>query len=428
MKGEIQVTEATRFRGVWEMKCLGDHLKFLRHGTNPRSDLTTGGAVRYLHYGDIHKSADPYLDPDVGPMPTLTIEQAVRLDPLDDGDLVFVDASEDIEGVGKSVELKGLRGRHVVAGLHTIAVRFNKSVLADGFKAYLQFHPGLLCHLRRLAAGTKVYATNRTHIASAQLPLPALPEQRAIAAVLSDVDELIGSLEALVAKKRAIKQAAMQELLTGRTRLPGFEGKWDMVVFGDVADIRNGGTPRTGVPAYWGGRIPWCVPTDITASRGKYLTTTTRKITPDGLANCGASLLPAGALLLCSRATIGEVKIASMPVATNQGFKSMVCAESVDYEFLYYRVVTLKERMIDLATGSTFLEISKRDLANIQINIPPSPEQHAIATVLCDMDSEIAALERRLDKTQAIKQGVMQQLLTGAIRMPIPSVDGEADP
>ena len=257
--------------------------------------------------------------------------------------------------------------------------------------------------------------------------LPPLPEQRAIAAVLSDVDELIGSLEALVAKKRAIKQAAMQELLTGRTRLPGFGGEWEMAALADVADIRNGGTPSTGFPAYWGGRIPWCVPTDITGSRGKYLVTTTRNITPEGLASCGATLLPVGSLLLCSRATIGEIKIASMPVATNQGFKSMVCAESADNEFLYYRLVTLRERMIDLATGSTFLEIGKRDLANICIDLPPLPEQRAIATILSDMDAEIAALDHRLDKTRALKQGMMQQLLTGSIRLPIPDDDTEDD-
>ena len=157
---------------------------------------------------------------------------------------------------------------------------------------------------------------------------PTKAEQRAIAAVLSDVDKLIESLEALIAKKRVIKQAVMQELLTGRTRLPGFGGEWEGTALGNLADIRNGGTPRTGVPSYWGGRIPWCVPTDITARRGKYLAATARSITPEGLARCGASLLPVGALLLCSRATIGEIKIASMPVATNQGFKSLVCGDA----------------------------------------------------------------------------------------------------
>ena len=246
--------------------------------------------------------------------------------------------------------------------------------------------------LLNVATGSTFLEVSKRDLANIRVPLPPLPEQRAIATVLSDVDELIGSLEALIAKKQAIKQATMHELLSGRTRLPGFRGEWHKVVLAKITDIRNGGTPRTGVPAYWGGRIPWCVPTDITASRGKYLVTTTRSITSQGLASCGASLLPVGSLLLCSRATIGEIKIASMPVATNQGFKSMVCAESVDNEFLYYCLVTLKERMIDLATGSTFLEISKRDLANICVDLPTLAEQRAIATVLSDMDSEIAAL------------------------------------
>ena len=213
-------TRLPGFGGEWETRRLANHLKFLRHGTNPRSDLTRDGAVEYLHYGDIHASTVALLDPKDRSMPTLTVERAKRLDRLVDGDLVFVDASEDIEGVGKSVELKGVRDRRVVAGLHTIAVRFSKSVLADGFKAYLQFHPTFLRHLRRLAAGTKVYATNRAHIASAEFHLPPLPEQRAIATVLSDMDAEIAALEERLDKTRAIKQGMMQQLLTGSIRLP----------------------------------------------------------------------------------------------------------------------------------------------------------------------------------------------------------------
>ena len=85
----------------------------------------------------------------------------------------------------------------------------------------------------------------------------------------------------------------MKELPTGGTRLPGFAGEWGAVALGDIADIKNGGTPRTGVPSYWGGRIPWCVSTDITASQAKCLVATNRNITSKGLASCGATLLPA---------------------------------------------------------------------------------------------------------------------------------------
>ena len=410
--------KATRFGDDWEMRWLGDHLKFLRHGTNPRSDLTADGSVRYLHYGDIHTSADPYLDPDARPMPTLTIEQASLLDPLDDGDLVFVDASEDLSGIGKSVELKGLRGRPVVAGLHTIAVRFNKSVLADGFKAYLQFHPAFCRHLRRLAAGTKVYATNRTHIASARLPLPPLPEQRAIAAVLSDVDELIGSLEALIAKKRAIKQAAMQELLTGRTRLSAFGGEWEVKRLEEVAVVTMGQSPPSASYNVVGDGLPLIQGNADIVRR----TTIDRIWTTLPSKRCSV-----GDIVLTVRAPVGSVARASRRSCLGRG----VCGlKPLGHgQFLYYGLILRESHWEDVEQGSTFSAANSAQVAGFPIAVPMDlPEQQAIATILSDMDAEIAALQRRLDKTRAIKQGMMQQLLTGAIRLPIPDADGEGDP
>ena len=236
------------------------------------------------------------------------------------------------------------------------------------------------------------------------------------------MDGLLAELEGLIAKKRAVKQAAMQQLLTGKSRLLGFSGSWGTTTLGEVADIKNGATPSTQIGAYWNGPIPWCTPTDITATPGKYLLTTERSVTEAGLASCAASLLPVGALLLCSRATIGEIKIATSPVCTNQGFKSLVCRDDVSNEFLYYLLLTLKPQMIERAIGSTFLEIGKRDVASIELSVPTYTEQCAIATVLSDMDAEIATLERRRDKTRVVKQGMMQQLLTGRVRLVEPEV------
>jgi type I restriction enzyme, S subunit len=133
---------------------------------------------------------------------------------------VFADASEDPVGVGKSVEITSVPAGGVVPGLHTIAARFEKSVLADGFKSYLQFIPAFRASLLRLAAGTKVLATTRTHISSVELSLPGVDEQRAIAAVLRDSDHEIDALADRLRKVQPIKQGMMQQLLTGRTRLP----------------------------------------------------------------------------------------------------------------------------------------------------------------------------------------------------------------
>ena len=117
------------------------------------------------------------------------------------------------------MEVREVRSTEVVSGLHTIAARFDKEVLADGFKGFLQFCPPFVNQLRRLTAGTKVYATNRAHIASVEMPLPAVREQAEIANVLSDMDAEIAALEIRRNKTKDLKQAMMQKLLTGKTRL-----------------------------------------------------------------------------------------------------------------------------------------------------------------------------------------------------------------
>lgn len=211
-------TRLPGFSGDWEVKRLGDFSRFLRNGTFSRAELEEQGGTHYLHYGDIHTSSSARLDAIAASTPYLSESKARTLDRLECGDLVFADASEDYNGVGKSVEISNI-GSGLVSGLHTIPIRFQKSILSDGFKAYLQFIPSFRNHLLRLASGTKVYATQRSHIASAELKLPPVEEQTAIATVLSDMDAELAALEARRDKTRALKQGLMQELLTGRIRL-----------------------------------------------------------------------------------------------------------------------------------------------------------------------------------------------------------------
>lgn len=210
-------TRLPGFRDAWLPRRLGNHVTFLRHGVNSRAELTSGPGVKYLHYGDIHGAKGVMLDPST--LPALPGAKAKTLDRLRNGDLLLADASEDLSGVSKSVEICRAEGTEVVAGLHTIAARFDKKILADGFKAYLQFCPVFSGHLRRMAAGTKVYATNRAHVASIRMQLPDIEEQQAISAVLSDMDAEIAALERRRDKTRLLKQGVMQELLTGRIRL-----------------------------------------------------------------------------------------------------------------------------------------------------------------------------------------------------------------
>ena len=394
-----------------------------------------GGGVKYLHYGDIHTSEQVYLDPTATALPTLAKDHARRLDRLSEGDLVFVDASEDIGGVGKSIEIMGSEGHQLVSGLHTIAVRFNKAVLSDGFKAYLQFCPGFRNHLRRLATGTKVYATNRVHITTAELRVPPLPEQRAIAAVLGDVDALIGSLEALITKKRAIKQAAMQQLLTGRTRLLGFEREWQTRRLGNhLRFLRHGSFPRSYlVPnGEVGGGVKYLHYGDIHTSEQVYLDPTATAL-PTLAKDHARRLdrLSEGDLVFVDASEdIGGVG-KSIEIMGSEGHQLVSGLHTIAVRFnkavladgfkAYLQFCPgFRDHLRRLAAGTKVYATNRVHIATAELRVPPLPEQRAIAAVLTDMDSEIAALGRRLAKTQALKQGMMQQLLTGSIRLPIP--------
>lgn len=234
---------------------------------------------------------------------------------------------------------------------------------------------------------------------------------------LREVDDLLVATARLIAKKRAIKQGMMQELLTGQTRLPGFEGEWIKSSVGAVARATGGGTPSTRVPTYWGAGIPWFTPAEIRSEGSGLVSRSQRSITFEGLSASGASLLPEGSILVTSRASIGHTAVAKVPVATNQGFVSLIPYSRKSTWFLYYWVQQNRNEFSSRAAGSTFLEISASKVAAIPISVPPLEEQDAIAIMLRDADAELEVFQRRLETTCAIKQGMMQELLTGRTRL-----------
>lgn len=213
-------TRLPGFDAAWTDTRLGEHVTYVKTVALSRAQLDFTSPLKYLHYGDIHTSPRIFLDAAEAEMPRATTTLARAAGWLQVGDVIFADASEDPVGVGKSVEVTSVPTSGVVPGLHTIAARFDKAVLADGFKAYLQFIPAFRQALLRLAAGTKVLATTRSYISSITLSLPPVDEQRAIATALTDCEREIEVLRRRLAKAKAIKQGMMQELLTGRTRLP----------------------------------------------------------------------------------------------------------------------------------------------------------------------------------------------------------------
>ena len=186
-------------------------------------------------------------------------------------------------------------------------------------------------------------------------------------------------------------------------RFPEFEGEWKETIIGDVADVIGGGTPDTTVSSYWDGDIAWFTPTEI--GHNKYVRKSKRTISEKGLCNSSAKLLPLGAILLTTRATIGETSITLNACTTNQGFQSLISKSNIDNEFLYYLIGTKKKDLFEKACGSTFMEISANEVRKIRIKAPTKQEQVRIAKFLAILDERI--------ETQIGAIGKIESLITG---------------
>ncbi|GAA8111813.1 restriction endonuclease subunit S [Helicobacter pylori] len=224
--------------------------------------------------------------------------------------------------------------------------------------------------LLKLASGSTFLEVSPNKIKNLLIPLPPLNEQSAIANILSDLDRYLYALRALILKKEGVKKALSFELLSQRKRLKGFNQAWQRVRLGDIAEIIGGGTPSTQITSFWNGSINWFTPTEIGIT--KYVHKSQRTITPLGLKKSSAKLLPIGTILLTSRASIGNCAILKVVATTNQGFQSLIPLEKINNEFLYYLILTLKNKLLKLASGSTFLEVSPNKIKNLLIPLPPN--------------------------------------------------------
>lgn len=271
--------------------------------------------------------------------------------------------------------------------------------------------------LEQFADTTSVPQINNKHINPLHFPFPLLPEQSAIATALSDVDALLSSLDALIAKKRDIKQSAIQQLLTGKTRLPGFEGEWEVKKVGEFTDCTAGGTPSTFRDDFWGGDIRWMNSGELNFRR---VYEVEGRITEAGLINSSTKLIPPGCVLIGLAGqgrTRGTVAMNYVELCTNQSIAAIFPNPSFSTEYLYQNLDSRYEELRGLSSGGGRGGLNLTLIKGLDIPFPSIAEQTAIAEVLSDMDAELTALEARRDKTRLLKQGMMQELLTGKTRL-----------
>ena len=266
-------------------------------------------------------------------------------------------------------------------------------------------------HFQSRGQGTSQKHIYRRDIYSLAIPFPSTIEQRAIAAALSDADALLGGLDRLIAKKRDLKQAAMQQLLTDQTRLPGFSGAWEELEFGEIASIRNAKVVASSVPSgtqcvelesiggEGSGRL--LMSTDATGMSSKY------------------SFKKGDVLFGRLRAYLRKYWLATFDGICSTEIWPLIARDArLCGAFLHLLVQT--NEFVNAAGVSYGTHMPRSDwtvLSKLVVRLPPLPEQTAIAAVLSDMDAELAALEARRDKTRDLKQAMMQELLTGRTRL-----------
>lgn len=180
------------------------------------------------------------------------------------------------------------------------------------------------------------------------------------------------------------------------------------VKLGEIGKIVGGGTPKTKEESYYGGKIAWITPKDLSLNKSKYIFYGERNITEEGLKNSSAKLLPKGTVLFSSRAPIGYVAIAGNDLATNQGFKSVIPAENVDSEFIYYLLINNVENIKNFGVGSTFREVSGSVMKNIEVMIPDFSIQRKIAKILNTLDSKIEINNKIISNLESQAQAIFK--------------------
>lgn len=352
---------------------------------------------------------------------------------LDDSDVLFI--AEDYEVTFKNKRLKPgdlLTARTGYPGTTSLVPRQYEG--AQSFTTLITRprrgsvdHEYLCCYINS-AQGQKYFeqaqiggGQKNVNVASLKLlPVslpPTLNEQQAIATALGDADALIEALEQLLTKKRQIKQGAMQELLTGQRRLPGFDGAWEAKRLGELASIQRGASPRPIDNPIWfdeNSSVGWVRISDVSQA-DMYLNQTTQYLSAQGIQH--SRPVAKGSLIMSICATVGKPVITNMNTCIHDGFV-VFDRPTVDRKFLYYTLSAIEGDWSRHGQTGSQMNLNTGLINSTVVPVPSSSEeQTAIATVLADMDADIATLEAKLAKARDLKQGMMQQLLTGRIRL-----------
>lgn len=400
-------------KSKWKEYLLRD-IGIFRKGSGISRDESQTGTIPAVRYGEIYTTHHNYVRRYKS---HISEEVARRALQVKYGDILFACSGETKEDIAKCVAI--VDEKEVYAGGDIIVL--SPTVKTNPiFLGYILNTADIIRQRAQLAQGDAIVHISVSAIQSIMITMPEYEEQCSIATALSDIDALITNLEKLIAKKKAIKQGAMQELLTGKRRLKGFRGDWHDIAIGSFADVYAGGTPSTANPAYWDGDIPWMSSGELNK---KVVSCVQGRITQAGLENSSTRIIPAHCVLIGLAGqgkTRGTAAYNTISLCTNQSIAAILPNPSeFDSKFLYYYMDTQYKALRELSDGGGGRGgLTKKLIEEFSVRIPVDlEEQVAIASVFTDIDYEIEKLVKELNKYRGIKSGMMSELLTGRIRL-----------
>lgn len=404
----------------WEVRKLRETGTFFSTNSLSRDKLSyDNGTIYNIHYGDIHTQFKSHFNIQNELVPF--INYAIKPSTINlckKGDLIIADASENEDDIGKAIEIINDGNKNIVAGLHTLHFRPFNDVFYEGFLGHLWKTELMHLNILKEAQGTKVLGISVSRLLDLQIPLPSLPEQEAIAAALSDADAWIENLEQLIAKKRLIKQGAMQTLLTPKD-------DWEVKKLGEVCSYRNGKALESYFSKNEGLKV---ISIGNYSLKSKYIDNGIR-ISESHINLLNQYVVKKGefTMIMNDKTSTGEIIGRCLYIDEANKYiinqRSMILAINNSYinDYFFYHLMNspiIRKIIFKEAKTGTQIYVNTNDVLELKIFFPKSlSEQERIATILSDMDAELEALEQQLAKARQIKQGMMQELLTGRVRL-----------
>ncbi len=416
----MKKTEIGMIPEDWDVQRFSDTFRILNNNTYSRAELNyDSGQFRNIHYGDVLILFPEVLDCTREDVPYINDEVRISgsAQPLQDGDVVMADTAED-ETVGKVTEVTNTSDKPVMAGLHTIPCRVKFGGFVPKWLGYYMnsqlYHDQLLPYIH----GTKVSSVSKGSLGDTVIVVPKAPEQKRIIDALSDVDALVVDLEKLIRKKKNIRQGTMQRVLTGKNRLQGFSSEWKDTTLGNICDIKDG-THQT--PHYVESGIPFYSVETVTNddfTHVKYISleeherlTSSYKIENGDVLMTRIGSIGKGKYVDWNPNASFYVSLALLKFRGNKPLANFIALLTGTEEFQ-------KEAELHSLQFAIPMKINLGQISDIRVRIPADESEiKAIITMLNDMGSKIKRLEQKLNKYKLLKQGMMEELLTGKVRL-----------